>query len=180
VAAMDTHPSNSQSKKSKSKSSNPKKKKGNKDSPKKGKKNKGKYAPKADKFDKDKPDAYVTADVWKAISKEEKQAARDKRREQGIPTRNVSGIVSHRNVSAKSTQFEDKDEVLEFDEEESPAQVEQASSVKVTTLAKLKPTQKPKVYLGKATKETQLNPEAKMKLIMQQYMEEMAQVAKEF
>jgi hypothetical protein len=39
------------------------------------------------KFSKDNPAAYVTAAVWKSMSKEEQQAARASRHEQGIPTR---------------------------------------------------------------------------------------------
>jgi hypothetical protein len=54
---------------------------------KKGKKNKGKFPKKAKSFSKDNPGAYVTAAVWKRMSKEEQQAARASRREQGIPTR---------------------------------------------------------------------------------------------
>jgi hypothetical protein len=40
------------------------------------------------KFNKQNPAAYVTAAVWKSMSKEEQQAARDGRRERGIKTRN--------------------------------------------------------------------------------------------
>jgi hypothetical protein len=68
----------------------PKKEKSNKDkskdNPKKGKSNKGKV-PKR-KFNKQNPAAYVTAAVWKSMSKEEQQAARDGRRELDIKTRN--------------------------------------------------------------------------------------------
>jgi hypothetical protein len=53
---------------------------------KKGKKNKGKFPKKAKCFSRDNPGAYVTA-VWKSMSKEEQQAARASRHEQGIPTR---------------------------------------------------------------------------------------------
>jgi hypothetical protein len=48
--------------------------------------NKGKVPKK--KFNKQNPAAYVTAAVWKSMSKEEQQAARDGRRGLGIKTRN--------------------------------------------------------------------------------------------
>jgi hypothetical protein len=55
--------------------------------PSKGKSNKGKFPKKANKFSTQNPAAYVTAAVWKRMTKEEQQAARAGRRELGIETR---------------------------------------------------------------------------------------------
>ena len=78
------------------------------------------------------------------MTKEEQQAARDKRREQGIPTRNVSGITSHRNVSAASAnvQFGEDSEQLSFDSDDSPKETKQHTTVRVATLSQLQPTQR--------------------------------------
>jgi hypothetical protein len=69
--------------KEKSKKEATKKEKKQKSKP---KPNKGKVPKK--KFNMHNPAAYVTAAVWKSMSKEEQQAARDGRRELGIKTRN--------------------------------------------------------------------------------------------
>jgi hypothetical protein len=60
--------------------------------PKKGKSNKGKFPKKANKFDMLNPAVYVTAAVWRSMSKEEQQAARAGRHELGIPTRGAAGV----------------------------------------------------------------------------------------
>jgi hypothetical protein len=124
-----------------------------KDNPKKGKSNKkkAKFPKKADKFNKDNPAAYVTAAVWKSMSKEEQQAAREKRREQGIPTRNVSTITT----SQKTATFADAVEGRHYDNGQPPGSVAKATTVQVATLEQLKPTQKPKVYKGNATEQIQ-------------------------
>ena len=112
----------------------------------------------AKKFNKKNPAAYVTPEAWKKMSKEEQQLARDKRREQGIPTRNVSAL-----------QFADTDEVSLYDKSESPTAAadvvgempSKASNLKqapvrVATLSKLKPTQRTQVYQGKPKAKNQV------------------------
>ena len=139
-----------------------------KDNPKKGKSNKkkAKFQKRAEKFNKDNPAAYVSAAVWKSMSKEEQQAAREKRREQGIPSRNVSTITSQ-----KTTTFADAVEGCHYDSDQPPGSVAKATTVQVATLEQLKPTQKPKVYKGKATEQTQMDPRAQLELLQQQIEE---------
>ena len=100
------------------------------------------------------------------MSKEEQQAAREKRREQGIPTRNVSTITSQ-----KTTTFADAVEGRHYDSDQPPGSVGKATTVQVATLEQLKPTQKPKVYKGKATEQTQMDPRAQLELLQQQIEE---------
>jgi hypothetical protein len=159
LASMSTGKSHSKSK------SNTKPAGKSKDNPKKGKSNKGKFPKKANKFDRDNPGAYVTAAVWKSMSKEEQQAAREKCWEEGIPTRNVSTIPTHQ----KTAKFTEDVEGRQYDTDKPAGQVAQATTVKVTTLGPLKPTQKPKVYQGKPTAETQVDPRAEMELLKQEF-----------
>jgi hypothetical protein len=110
-----------------------------KDSSKRGKSNKKKaeFPKKADKFNKDNPAAYVTAAVWKSMYKEEQQAAREKRREEGIPSRNVSTITT----SQKTTTFADAVEGRHYDTDQPAGNVSKATTVQVATLEQLQPTQ---------------------------------------
>ena len=113
--------------------------------PRRGRKDKSKFdRPGKKKYNQSDPAAWVTAEAWKKMTKEEQQAARDKRREQGIPTRNVSGITSHRNVSAASAnvQFGEDSEQLSFDSDDSPKETKQHTTVRVATLSQLQPTQR--------------------------------------
>jgi hypothetical protein len=138
-----------------------------KDNPKKGKPNKGKFPKKAKKFNKDNPGAYVTAAVWKSMSKDEQQAARDQRRDQGSPTRNVSTITTNQ----KTTTFAETVEGRHYNTDQPPASVAKNTTIQVATLAQLQPTQKPKVYKGQATAQSQMDPQAEIELLKQQLAE---------
>jgi hypothetical protein len=130
-----------------------------KDNPKKGKPTKAKHLKQAKKFNKDDPGAYVTAAAWKSMSKEEQQAAREQRREQGIPTRNVSTITTDQ----KKATFDETVEGRHYNNDQPPASVAKNTTVQVATMEQ--PTQKPKVYKGKATKETQMDPQAEIEFL---------------
>jgi hypothetical protein len=151
----------------------------NKGNSKKAKKDKGKKnKPKAkDKYDSADPAAYVTPEVWKKMSKEEQQAARDKRREQGIPVRNVSGITSHRNVSSASAsvRFGEESEEVSFHSDETPKETKAHTSVRVATLEQLKPTQKP-TRKG-PTKETQMSDRAMLELLRKDFEERITELS---
>jgi hypothetical protein len=138
-----------------------------KDNPKKGKSTKAKLPKQAKKFNKDNPGAYVTAAVWRSMSKEEQQAAREQRREQGIPTRNVSTITTNQ----KTTTFDETVEGRHYDIDQPPASVSKNTTVQVATLAQLQPTQKTKVYKGQATAQIQMDPQAEIELLKQQLAE---------
>jgi hypothetical protein len=102
------------------------------------------------------------------MSKEEQQAARDKRREQGIPTRNVSGITSQRNVSKSNTvQISEDSEQRMYDTEEAPQAIAKSTTFRVSSLAQLQPTSKPKTYQGPKVppKASQLNNETRIQLL---------------
>ena len=140
---------------------------------KKAKKDKGKKdRPKAkEKYDSADPAAYVTSDVWKKMTKEEQQAAREKRREQGIPVRNVSGITTHRNVSSASASVRigEESEQLSFHSDESPKETGAHTSVRVATLEQIKPTQKPP--RKGPNKETQMSDRAMLEMLQKQIEE---------
>ena len=106
------------------------------------------------------------------MSKEEQQAARDKRREEGIPSRNVSGISSQRNVSKSNTvQISEDAEERMYDSEDEPQAVAKSTTFRVSSLAQIGPTSKPKTYQGpnqKPPKATQMNSEAKIRLLEEQ------------
>jgi hypothetical protein len=164
VAAMSTEFSLESDDKTKSKSKPLGKRKGksndkSNDNPKK-KSKKSKFPKKANKFDKDKPGAYVTTDVWRSMTKEQQQAAREQRRQQGIPTRNVSTVSSQ-----KTTTFADTVEGRHYDNAQPARGIAKTTTVQVATLEQIQPTQKPKVYKGKATKETQMDPQAEIEFL---------------
>jgi hypothetical protein len=60
------------------------------------------FPKKATKYDVANPSAYVTGDVWKKMTPEEQQAARDKRREKGIAPRNISALDSEKKTEKKT------------------------------------------------------------------------------
>jgi hypothetical protein len=140
-----------------------------KDNPKKGKSNKGRFPKKANKFSKDNPGAYVTAAVWKSMSNEEQQAARDQRRDQGIPTRNVSTITT--NTNQKTTTFAAAVEGRHYTNDQPAGSIAKATTVQVANLAQLQPTQNPKVYKGQATAQTQMDTQSEIELLKQQLAE---------
>ena len=157
-----------------------------KDKSKKGKKGKSKFSKPANKkFNQDDPAAYVTADAWRKMTKEQQQAARDKRREQGLPSRNVSGITSHREVSAatSSVTFGGDSEQLSFDVDDSPEETKKHTTVRVATLSQMQPT-RGQQSRG-PTKETQMSDRARAQLEISQLkrdfekrMEELSQLLK--
>jgi hypothetical protein len=109
----------------------------------------------------------VTTAVWKSMSKEEQQAAREQRREQGIPTRNVSTITTNQ----KKTTFDETVEGRHYNNDQPAASVAKNTTVHIATLEQLQPTQKLKVYKGQATAQTQMDPQAEIELLKQQLAE---------
>ena len=69
----------------------------------KGKPHKGRFTNKARRFSRGNPSAFVPSSVWKKMSKEDQQAARDRRRVEGIPSRSTLGVPSHRRILAEAT-----------------------------------------------------------------------------
>jgi hypothetical protein len=79
--------------------------------------------------------------------------------------------VSTITTSQKITTFADAVEGRHYDNDQPAGSIAKATTVQVATLEQLKPTQKPKVYKGKATKQTQMDPQAQLELLKQQIEE---------
>jgi hypothetical protein len=103
----------------------------------------------------------VSRDITLEHEESLQQAAREQRREQGIPTRNVSTITTNQ----KKATFDETVEACHYNNDQPPASVAKNTTVQVATLEQLQPTQKPKVYKGKATKEIQMDPQAEIEIL---------------
>jgi hypothetical protein len=105
------------------------------------------------------------------MSKEEQQAAREQRRK-AIPSRNVSTVTTHQKTT---TTFADSVEACHNNNDQPAGHVAKATTVQVATLAQLKPTQKPKVYKGQATEQTQMDTQSEIELLKKQLAEELSE-----
>ncbi len=152
--------------------------KGGKKSPEK----KPKRAKPKNKYNKRDPGAYVSGKVWRSMSKEEQELARQKRRESGgTPGRSISGVTtSQRTASATNTstvQFDDADEEMEYEATAPPASslkpppVAAAAparppAIRVAAMNQLQPTQKTPYVADKKAKRQGTDP-AKAQLLEQ-------------
>jgi hypothetical protein len=66
------------------------------------------------KFDKKNPGAYIPSKEWKLLNQEQMDAAREARKEAGIPTRQVH-LLSTQGSNSKGTDVEDSDEGVKME-----------------------------------------------------------------
>ncbi len=115
------------------------------------------------KYNKKDPGAYVSGKVWRSMSKDEQELARQKRREAGgTPGRSISGVTtSQRTASAVNTsrvQFEDAEDEMEYEVTAPPAAslkpppvaaAANPPAIRVAAVSQLQPTRKTQYIIDK-------------------------------